>query len=231
MCDDSLKSVFRWLVLVHCPGREVKLLGEVDVLLVLCGPTCAVTKSHELNGQNVRSIVELEDSSTLSILLALVAADSDVGFTVVGVETVGEVHTWSVWDGHTETDARWIAVSVYLLAVAADPGNLVLDSEKRSKLVLVDSLGLFEGAEQVLQEIMAVFLGLACSDPARVARSASCSDCVVKSGQVIADTTRRGVVAYEQLSHRAGHASALLWTRFVTFVQEIEELRNRDQAL
>lgn len=154
----------------------------------------------------------MEDASTLSILLAFVAADGDVGFAVVGVQTIGEVHTWSVWDGNAETDARWIAVSMDFLAVTADPGDLVLDPEKRSKLVLVNSLGLFEGAEQILQEIMAVLLCLACSDPARIARSAGCSDCVVKSGQVTADTTRRGMVAYEQLSHRAGHTSSLLWT-------------------
>jgi len=154
----------------------------------------------------------LEDSSTLSVLLALVAADSDVGFTVVRVQTIGEVHTGSVWDRNAETDARRIAVSMDFLTVTAHPGNLVLNPEKRSELVLVDSFGFFEGAEQVLQEIMAVLLCLAYSAPARIAGSASCSDCVVKSGQMIADTTRRGMIAYEQLSHRAGHASALLWT-------------------
>lgn len=89
----------------------------------------------------------MEDASTLSILLALVAADGDVGFAVVGVQTIGKTHARSVWDGDTETDTRRIAVRVCLLAVATDPGNLVLDSEERSKLVLVDTLGLLKCVE------------------------------------------------------------------------------------
>jgi hypothetical protein len=48
--DDSLKAVVRWLILVHCPGRKVELLREVDVLLVFRRSTCAVAETHELDG-------------------------------------------------------------------------------------------------------------------------------------------------------------------------------------
>lgn len=195
--DNGLKAVLRGLGLVYCPGREIKLLGEVDVLLVLCGSTCAEAEPHELNRQDLRSVVDLEDASTLSILLAFVAADGDVGFAVIGVQAIGKAHAWSVWDGDTQTDTRRIAVRVCLLAVTADPGNLVLDKEERSELVLVDTFGLLKRVEQILKEIMAVFLCLTDGAPARITRSASRSDRAVKSTQLTADTTRRSVVAYE----------------------------------
>lgn len=231
VCDNGLEAVLRWLRLVESPRRNVKLLWEIDVLLVLGGSTRTIAEAHELYGQDVRCVVEFEDTSALRILLAFVAADSDVGFAVISVQTIGEANTGSVWNGDTETEARWIAVSVHLFAAFADPRDLVFDSEQGSKVVLVDSFCLLNRTEQVLEEIVAVFLGLADGTPARLARSTSLSDCAVESRQLRAHAASRGVVACEQLTHCAGHASALLWTRFVRFVQKIEELRECYQTL
>lgn len=120
------------------------------MLLVLCGSTRTITEAHELDGQNVRCVIELEDTSALSILLAFVAADGDVGFAVIGVQTIGKANTGSVWNRHTETEARWIAVSVHLFAAVTDPGDLVFDPEKGRELVFVDSFCFLDCTQQVL---------------------------------------------------------------------------------